>query len=265
MAMLNESTFEDQYLDFRILRSSQALAKYIIKCFSKPQNSPCGFIWQMKGNNLVGDIRKIVEDFGDDTELIEVFRNSDVDAIIDGDLGDRLYSVSDESEELKADKSHGILLFVEYTGANEDVRNLAENIIGSGKFALPSGWRVMFTGNVEAGEYFWENGFEKKYNNVEYDPKTETTEDSMDESYTENVHMDRADMIFNVLSGVYQKGEINEDDYIYMDTNSITVGTMEEMISKDLLFKSRPAKEFIDFDNGSFDFELLSLYIDEKF
>ena len=61
------------------------------------------------------------------------------------------------------------------------------------------------------------------------------------------------------------KSKISEDDYIYMDTRSITVGTLDEMYEKGLLFKSRPAREFIDFKNNSFDFELLSAYIDENF
>ena len=266
MTRMNESVFEGKYLDFKTLRSKKDLVKYIIKCMSRPQDSPCGFIWQIKGNNLLGDIKDVVASFEDGTEIIEVFRNANTDALIDGALGDKLYSPSSESEMLNADKSHGIVLFSEFTGASEDVKNLAELILNGSKYSLPAGWRVIFTGNVEAGDSFWEKGYEKKFNNVEYEPKTKEVEDEyVNESFTENISVDRADKIFNVISDVYESGEISEDDYIYMDTRSITVGTLDEMYEKGLLFKSRPAREFIDFKNNSFDFELLSAYIDENF
>lgn len=266
MTRMNESLFEDNYLDFKTLRSKNDLVKYIIKCMSRPQGSPCGFIWQMKGNNLLGDIKDAVASFEDGTEIIEVFRNTNTDALIDGALGDKLYSPSSESEMLKADKSHGIVLFSEFTGASEDVKNLAELVLNGSKYSLPAGWRVIFTGNIEAGDSFWEKGYEKKFNNVEYDPKTKEVEDEeMNESFTENIPLNRADKIFNVMSDVYENGEISEDDYIYMDARSITVGSLDEMYEKGLLFRSRPAREFIDFKNNSFDFELLSAYIEENF
>ena len=266
MTRMNESAFEEKYLDFKTLRSKKDLVKYIIKCMSRPQESPCGFIWQMKGNNLLGAIMDAVASFEDGTEIIEVFRNTNADALIDGALGDKLYSPSSESEMLKADKSHGIVLFSEFTGASEDVKELAELVSNGSKYSLPAGWRVIFTGNIEAGDSFWERGYEKKFNNVEYDPKTKEAEDEeMNESFTENIPLDRADKIFNVVSDIYENGEISEDDYIYMDERSITVGTLDEMYEKGLLFRSRPAREFIDFKNNSFDFELLSAYIEENF
>ena len=72
MTRMNESVFEGKYLDFKTLRSKKDLVKYIIKCMSRPQDSPCGFIWQIKGNNLLGDIKDVVASFEDGTEIIEV-------------------------------------------------------------------------------------------------------------------------------------------------------------------------------------------------
>lgn len=261
----NNKSFEDAFVDFNIIKSDNALLRFLIKILAK-SNQKTPLIWQMRGNQLRAAVEDCIEMFKDDTDYYIIPKEATPEQVLNYNEG-HIYSTKEEAD---ADLTYGFIIFNEFSGTEIPLRNFVLNLVkNTSKYFIPKKWRILCLANIDLGDEFWKPEFEKLFNNLEYDPtiksdrydnSDEDLEDSKQEDNTQTnisegfaedtefMSLDEAkDKIYTILYNAAMKHEIDPDEYIYIDEDGIIVD-FESGFDADMLYYARKADNFIDFD-----------------
>jgi len=242
------------------------LRKYLSSDFGKVP-----FVWQMSGNRIDATIKKFIKDeYSDVFSLITIPANEvDIRTILSSPV-----HIYDDDDLAIEDDSEGVILVEGLTKSRDSqlIKFFVDLAAGTSAYKLASGWKLIFTGNIDGGESIWDSSFKRIFLNIEWESSSsydsvEDDDEDLDESIEAKEDLssendeDVETLIKNILEKNLLNGDMTEEDYLYFDKGGVLCGTIDELRDKEPIFSAADIIDWnkfyedgeIEFDDFTFD------------